>query len=372
MTGYAIPYAGNAFYEKDCSILQTITFFQMTLSLVFNAFFLTFVYNRLGRSESRSVQVIFSNKALVSVVDGQVRFQVRLFDCDSRHPVVDAHIRMYGVMKQRPVPRPLRTLQPDDQLGGMLFLSFPTVVSHSIDMYSLLHPPVMSMLLKPNGLALRQVDGFTANRNDIVCPICGESSGTFARWLNHVRYQQSCERQNGFPVADTHLSLDLQEIENEPHSKPIRDIETLKEYFKENVSEIMCLVEGTDPIQSGHFQALQSYRFEDIHWESFARFSPCLFVDQKASSHGKDDIFSVDLNRYHAIVADPDADTAEMPEDDEACIKVGPLQDTTTDYQNNNLAQKWRRRLKTLSSVVSDSLFVESTPRTHLKERREH
>ena len=349
--------------------MRAIVYLQVAWSLLVNTFFITFVYNRLGRSETRSIQVIFSDKALVSIVDGQARLQVRLFDCDSRHPVVEAHIRMYCVMKQRPVPRPLRTLQPDDQLGGMLFLSFPSVVSHSIDMYSLLHPPVMTMLLKPNGLALRQVDGFTANRNDVVCPICGESSGTFARWLNHVRYQQSSELQNGFPIADTHLSLDVREIEKEPHSKPIKDIEVLKEYFKENVSEIMCLVEGIDPIQSGRFQSLQSYRFEDIHWESHARFSPCLFVDKKASSHGKDGTFSVDMDRYHSIVSDPSAESAGIPDDDEGCIKVASFPQTTKDYESGKPVQKWRRRFKTLSSVISDSLFVESSPVAHRKDR---
>ena len=367
-TGYGLPNSVNSYFEKDCSALRAIVYFQVTWSLLVNTFFITFVYNRLGRSETRSVQVIFSNKALVSVVDGQARLQVRIFDSDSRHPVVEAHIRMYGVMKKRPVPRPLRTLQPDDQLGGMLFLSFPTVVTHSIDMYSLLHPPVMSMSLKPKGIVLRQADGFTANRNDIVCPICGKSYGTFARWLNHVQYQQSSERQNGFPVADTHLSLDLMEIANEPYSKPIKDIDTLKEYFKENVSEILCLVEGIDPIQSGSFQSLQSYRFEDIHWETFAQFSPCLSIEKKTSSQGKDGIFSVDLNRYHAIVSDPYAEAVGMREADDGFIKAWLVSDTKV-FGNNKPARNWLYHLKTLSSRISDSLFVEPSPVAHRKER---
>jgi hypothetical protein len=365
-TGYGLPNGVNSYFEKDCSGLRAIVYFQVAWSLLVNTFFITFVYNRLGRSETRSIQVIFSDKALVSIVDGQARLQVRLFDCDSRHPVVEAHIRMYGVMKQRPVPRPLRTLQPDDQLGGMLFLSFPSVASHSIDLYSLLHPPVVTMSLKPKGIVLRQADGFTANRNDIVCPICGKSYGTFARWLNHVRYQQRSERQTGFPIADTHLSLDVSLIEKEPHSKPINDIETLKQYFKENVSEILCLVEGIDPIQSGSFQSLQSYRFEDIHWETYAQFSPCLSVDKKTSSHVQDGIYSVDLDRYHSIVSDPYAEAAGIREDDEGQIGAGPSQ--AKDYGSNKPGRNWLYRLKTLSSRISDSLFVEATQAIHQKE----
>jgi len=326
--------------------------------MFFNAFLITFVYNRLGRSETRSVQTIFCDKALVSVVDGQARFQVRIFDCDTKHPVVEAHVRMYGVMKQRPVPRPLRMLQPDDTLWAMLFLSFPSVVSHHIDMYSMLHPPVMTMLMKPKGLVLRQADGFTANRNDIVCPICGESYGTFDRWLCHVRYQQIVESHNDPPVTHLHGTLDLAEIEKEPHSKPIKDIETLKQYFKENVSEILCLVEGIDPLQSGSFQALQSYRFEDIHWETHAQFAPCLSIEKKGSSqHTKNRIFSVDLERYHQIVKDPDGAAAAMREDDEGYFKVEPSYRRTPDASGEIPLQKPRHRFKSPSSAISDSLF---------------
>ena len=354
--GYTLPNYTNSFFEKECTALQTIIYFQMAWSLIFNAFLLTFVYNRLGRSETRSVQVIFSSKALVSIVDGQVRFQVRLFDCDSRHPVVEAHIRMYAVMKQRPVPRPLRTLQPDDQLGGMLFLSFPTVVSHHIDLYSLLHPPVMTVLLKPNGLALRQVDGFTLNRSDIICPICGESYGTFVRWQSHVRYMQIAERLQTPPPTHQHLSLDLQEIEKETHTKPIQDIEVLKQFFEENVSEILCLVEGIDPIQSGSFQALQSYRFEDIQWETYAQFAPCLSIESSGwTPNSKDRIFSVDLDRYHNIVPDPDAANAGKQEDDEGRLKVPPTLSHKRPVPKNRLS------VKSLSSRISDS-FMEDDP----------
>jgi hypothetical protein len=334
----------------------------MVWSMLFNAFLITFVYNRLGRSETRSVQVIFSNKALVSMVDGQVRFQVRLFDCDTRHPVVEAHVRMYGVMKERPVPRTLRILQPDDTLNAMLFLSFPNVVSHHVDMYSLLHPPATTMLLKPKGLTLRQVDGFTLNRNDIVCPICGESFGTFQRWVNHVRYQQIVENQKAPSLTHMHKSLNLQEIEKEPHSKPITDIETLKAYFKENVSEILCLVEGIDPIQSGSFQALQSYRFEDVRWESYAQFSPCLSIERSGFSlNGKERIFSVDLDRYHEIVPDPDGAATRLREDDEGYFTASRRPSNPMDDGNNPVRVK-RLRLKTLSSAISDSLFAPTSP----------
>jgi hypothetical protein len=352
--GYGLPNGINSFFERGCLGLQIIIYFQMAVSLIFNAFLITFVYNRLGRSEARSIQVLFSDKALISIVDDQVRFQVRLFDADTRHPVVEAHVRMYCVMKQRPVPRPLRILQPDDELGAMLLLSFPNVVSHNIDMYSLLHPPVASILMKPKGLVLRQVDGHTASRDDIVCPICGESYGNISRWVNHVRYQQIVEKQDNYPIANTHLSLNLPEVEKEPYCKPIQDIESLKQYFKNNVSEVMCVVEGIDPMQSGTFQALQSYRFEDIEWEKYAQFSPCLMIT-KVASRKDEEIYTVDLDRYHAIVPDPDAEAeAKQAEEEQHYIQVVT---TITNKPNAKPARKRHKRLKTLSSGISDSLF---------------
>lgn len=267
---------------------------------MFNAFLITFWYNRLGRSETRGTQVIFSKHALVSVVDGQVRFQLRLFDCDAKRPVVEAHVRLYVVMKDRPVPRPLRTLQPDDEFGGMLFLSFPTVVSHHIDLYSLLHPPSHHMSFRPSGLILRQVDGWTAERDDVICPICGESFGTMERLKSHVRYQRIVESKEDYPKENTHLSMNIEQLEVLQQSTT--DLDKLKQYFHDHASEVIAVVEGIDPIMSGTFQSLHSYRFEDIVWNDRTQFAPCMEI--VSSTDGS--FFQVDLDRYHDMYVSPE------------------------------------------------------------------
>ena len=349
--GYGLPHGGNSFFEEGCHSLQIIIYFQMAFSLLFNAFLITFVYNRLGRSELRGTQVIYSQKALVSIVSGQVRFQIRVFDADAKYPVVEAHIRMYCVMTDRPVPRPLRLLQPDDDLGGVLFLSFPTVASHHIDLYSLLHPPTpspnsddtngtttfghnnnntnnnhdhYSIPNRPSGLVLREADGTTGSRDDFICPICAESYGTRERWIRHVRYQQIVEEKDEYPTVGTHLSLDVDELSRNSQQYPDESVTVsrrtldneeelkekeqallfqMKEYFQQHVSEVICVVEGIDPIQSGTFQALQSYRTDDIVWDTDGQFAPCLSVVRSSSKKTKAQrIFQVDLDRYHDIV----------------------------------------------------------------------
>lgn len=184
--GYTLPAGVNAIFEKGCGTLLTVLYLQMVWSMMFNAFLFAFFYNRLGRSETRGVQVVMSNKAIVNLSpDGKVRFQVRVYDMDSGHPVVEAHVRLYAVEKNRPVPRQLRLVNPNDDLGAVLFLSLPTVVIHHIDVYSLLHPPVESPIKAP-GITLRQVDSAGGERQEVVCPICSLSFGE----LNVFEMQQ--------------------------------------------------------------------------------------------------------------------------------------------------------------------------------------
>jgi hypothetical protein len=131
----------------------------------------------------------------------------------------------------------------------MLFLSFPTVVSHHIDLYSLLHPPSSHMSVRPSGLVLRQVDGWTANRDDVICPICGESYGTMDRLRNHVRYNKIVESKDDYPKQNTHLSLNFDDFQKSRQT--VVDLEILKAHFRDHVSEVIAVVEAIDPILSG-------------------------------------------------------------------------------------------------------------------------
>lgn len=289
--GYTLPYGVNAFFDVNCPELIIAIYFQMIWSMMFNAFLFAFIYNRLGRSEARGTQVVMSSKAIVNInPGGQVRFQVRIFDVDASHPVVEAHVRLYVVNKNRPVPRPLRVLQPNDELGATLILSLPTVVTHHIDAYSILHPPSEQQPLHPCGLVLRQVDSYTNNREEHGCPICGEAYGTFDRWSRHVRYQQLVEGKENYPVQGSHLSLTEDDLL--PPRAPTTDLHELRDYFARELSEVVCVVEGIDPLTSGTFQGLQSYKFDDILWEEHTQFAPCLTIDHKEN-------FVVDLDKFH-------------------------------------------------------------------------
>jgi hypothetical protein len=253
-----------------------------------------------------------SEKAIVSVVDGQIRFQVRVYDMDAAHPIVEAHVRMYAISNGRPVARPLRMLQPNDELNAMLFLSVPTVMAHNVDIYSSLHPPVDTPV-RPSGLILRTVDSETCNREEMMCPICGESYGTYKRWRTHVLYQRIIEEKDNFPVQKTHLSLDKADFApwSEKKPAPAALLKEIKSYFESEISEVICVVEGIEPICSGTFSALQSYCFEDIVFHPGAHFSPCVeAIDAKRDQKG----IRVDLDRFHGIdIDDEAAENADKP-----------------------------------------------------------
>jgi hypothetical protein len=321
--GYTLPLPSNAFFE-NCPWLQLVIYLQMVVSMLCNALILSFLFMKLATSDKRAVQVLFSDKAIVSLVDGQVRLQCRVYDTDARHPVVEAHVRLYCVMNEMVVPRRLRILQPNDDLGGMLFLSFPTVVAHDIDLYSVLHPSMPDNPLRSHGLVLRQADAATATREEVACPICAEGYATHERLVNHIRFLQFMEQQENYPIKGTHRSLTNEDLQTNTYA-PIQNINQLKEYFNEEISEVIAIVEGIDPLVSGTFQALHSYRMEDIVWETNAVFCPCVRV--------KGGDFIVDLDRFH---------------------QVNISTTTTTSSSSSSSGNNQQRSLRTHDSVLLD------------------
>lgn len=110
--GYGLPNGSNSFFEK-CNGLVTAIYFQMVWSMVFNAFLTAFLFSRMARCDTRGAQVIFGKQAVVSVGDhGQVQLQIRCYDSDAKHPIVESHVRLYVILKDRPVPRLLRVIHP--------------------------------------------------------------------------------------------------------------------------------------------------------------------------------------------------------------------------------------------------------------------
>jgi len=126
------------------------------------------------------------------------------------------------------------------------------------------------------------------SRDGYVCPLCGDSYGTRDRLLAHVRYNQLTERHDGVPVDGSHQSLGDFSLRPDPEEAVTHNV--LREFWKDSKMEIIAVVEAVDPINSGTFQALQSYTVSDVAFG--AHFEPCT----------KDGV--VDLDKFHKLVVE--------------------------------------------------------------------
>jgi hypothetical protein len=232
-----------------------------------------------------------------------------MYDVDSKHPVVEAKCRVYAVLKERSVPIQMRLVQPNDELGAPLFLSLPCVVAHHIDHYSAIHPPV-DLPVETSGLTLRQADSGASGREEVTCPVCGESFGTVPRWRKHVQNSIRIEVNAKYRVEGTHQEITAEQLENHPGSHAEVDLSDVCTYFSNHVAEVIVVVSAQDPLTSGSFQALQSYRFEDIVFDANASFEPCIYIEKEQRK------FMVDLKRFHYVrrsEADPTSSRPKAP-----------------------------------------------------------
>mmetsp|Transcript_35119 Transcript_35119/g.84975 ORF Transcript_35119/g.84975 Transcript_35119/m.84975 type:complete len:481 (-) Transcript_35119:1071-2513(-) len=299
--GYGLPGGHNGFFEH-CPLLQGTIYFQMVYSMLFNAFLFAFFFSRLARADSRGNQMLFSNKAIVEYREGKWLFHVRVYDLDAAHPVVEAHVRLYVVSwmdyewqdKQPHLLHTMRLLQPNDDLGGMLFTSVPSAVTHHIDAYSPLTPPHLrdtENLVERNGLALREVDRMVENNGGIICPVCGETYGTYENLKNHIEYSKLIEKSDPLiPVEGSHR--DIAKVQPD---RLFKRFEISEQDIRNNLhdKEIMIVLEAIEPLISGTFQALHSYTADDIVFGG--KFAPCMSQ--------KDGEIFVDLDKFHQVIA---------------------------------------------------------------------
>jgi len=286
--GYGLPGESNAFFQEDCPEIQIAITFQMVWSMITNAFLVSFFFSLLSKSETRSIQLIFSSKLCINLIDGKVCTNVRCYDLDSSFPLVECHARMY-LIDHKMKFHPLRLLEPDDDLGGVLYPSAPTSIIHHIDHHSALSPGSMPLTEGDHGLVLRSIDSATASREEIVCPVCGEAYGTYARLVKHIKYARICEEKEDYPIETSHLGFTM------PDTSVIT-LEEVQRHIERKLSEIIVVVEAIDPQLSGTFQSVQSYKYDDI--EFGADFERCLSA--------RNNKFIVDLQKFHGVVYDDD------------------------------------------------------------------
>mmetsp|Transcript_12166 Transcript_12166/g.35627 ORF Transcript_12166/g.35627 Transcript_12166/m.35627 type:complete len:431 (+) Transcript_12166:599-1891(+) len=363
--GYGLPVSSSAFFEPACDGIRAVIYFQMVLSMMFQAFLFSFFYGRLGRCESRGVQVLFSNKATLRrrKGDGRWVFEFRVYDSDPRHPLVEAHVRLYAIRQPRKVDKvynvrpvtvePLRLWKPNDDLGGVLLASVPTVVSHHVDIHSALNPrrrgiyyedlgrssvrhgdQVQTDLnldehvdgvspdfsLSSCGMNLRELDSATGSRDGLRCDVCGETYNTRDNLAKHITFQKLLEKHDGVPVIGSHQELDVDTVlqncskgrDKELSSKELSGF-IAGETEPYNAIEILVVLEAIEPLMSGTFQSMQSYTIEDI--EFGAEFVHCFVANDDRSQCAA----KMDFDLFHKTKrVSPESKLSAVPENDES------------------------------------------------------
>ena len=281
----------QSFFE--CPLLQFLSFFNMGFNMLFSAFLVHFFYARLSRAETRSSQILFSNKAVVRKDStGKLILEVRVYNIDEIHPVVEERVRMMVVNPsstnesfRRTNYARLRILSPNDELTSPLFTSLPSMVVHHIDSYSPLVPPKYrpeennETIVGSFGLSLREVDCWTGMRDrGIPCPTCGVGFSTYEKLWDHIRTYQLIDKNSKMEIEGSHQQLgDVDDDKNKSMQPKTLSLSELQDFWRKSNMEVVVVVEGIDPMISGSFMALQSYQKDDIVFG--AEFENCLKND---------------------------------------------------------------------------------------------
>jgi len=261
----------------------------MAIQMFFNAFVLSFYFCRLSRASSRNALVLFSDRATIT----SGNFEFRVWDLSARRPLVEAHVRVYAVRHKlltsssEKIWEVLRIIRPNDELGGSLLLSLPDIVTHNIDEFSPLAPKIMEnakigVSLKTSGLTLRTEDALHGCRDAVACPVCGETYGSVELLALHAKYTATTESGDGFDLHGKILD-DVEALIDLKKDAAAHLGERVQETIREEGIEIVCVLEGIEPIMSGTFQAVQSYTYDEIVFGG--TFLPC--IERNDSKGGK-------------------------------------------------------------------------------------
>eukprot|EP00927_Polykrikos_kofoidii_P085841 TRINITY_DN9430_c0_g2_i1.p1 TRINITY_DN9430_c0_g2~~TRINITY_DN9430_c0_g2_i1.p1 ORF type:complete len:425 (-),score=54.67 TRINITY_DN9430_c0_g2_i1:466-1740(-) len=255
--GYGVP---DEYYNNCYSGLCLLGFATVWASLLSAAIF-SIVYTRLSRADSRATTVCFSNKAIIRQLGDNCYFMFQVMDF-RKHQLIEAHVRLYAIQHTETAngtvfqTRAMRLQHPDDELGGMLLLVLPQLVVHRIDAWSPLCPP--SQRAHPGCSAASSF-----NFPDIP--------------------QRSADAENG-------------NRDGGPEAlQPGRpSMAAITSHMLDVNIEIVCLVEGIEPVSSGTTQARFSYTNEDI---------VCNADFQRCVTHGAGDVCEVNIAAFNEVVA---------------------------------------------------------------------
>merc|ERR1719210_2631477 len=144
--GYGVPDP----YFRNCPQAVFVLLGQSLTGLVIDAMMIGLVFQHATSAYMRASTVIFSNHAVLQVIDGCVHLIFRIAEMQ-KQPLLQAVMQVYCVQHHDDPGLPggvrvevaaMQLKEPDtDMYNGVLFLGLPTMVVHRIDYSSPLAPP---------------------------------------------------------------------------------------------------------------------------------------------------------------------------------------------------------------------------------------
>ena len=272
---------GDVFFN-DCAAPLILIITQSLCGVILDSIAIGIVFQRFARAQSRATTVIFSAKACLRRIRGELYFMFQV--CEMRkHQLIEAHVRCYAIRHDcAPDGQysyfqsyPMRLQHPDDDLGAMLLMALPSVVVHRLDQWSPLLPRTLERMpscvqhhepsieyLFPEPLQ-RAADAEAGNREPRPVDRPEKTSSLDTHVPNCA---ESCASHNS-------------EEEQKQHEELITHVQ---KYWRQTGLEIIVLVEGIEAATSSTIQARHSFRYDEIEIDH--TFENCVDHDQDGTA----------------------------------------------------------------------------------------
>lgn len=190
ITMTTIGFGTDSMVFNQCSGSFFVIGSQFVIGSILNAVFLGLLFTRLSRSTTRASSIKYSEQAVIRSIRGKLYFMFQIVD-ERIFSLSESHVKCYLIRHSTDPTEPflfqqnfMRLAHPDDQVGGYLFMSLPTLVCHALDAWSPLVPErpeheaymCMSNYEFPDVLC-RHEEADQGNRAASKCEVCGEAYG---------------------------------------------------------------------------------------------------------------------------------------------------------------------------------------------------
>ncbi|CAI5453917.1 unnamed protein product [Caenorhabditis angaria] len=143
-THHTIGY-GHRYITTECLSAGLVVCLQAVCALLLQSFMVGIVFAKMARPKKRAETIIFSDKAVICLRDGQLCFLCRVGDMRNTH-LVEAHVRLQFITDRETTEGEIEPLHQFEMKVGpsisdddRLFLVWPTTLCHVIDSRSPLY-----------------------------------------------------------------------------------------------------------------------------------------------------------------------------------------------------------------------------------------